>query len=190
MPRCCLLAFSCIFAFCTFCRAGDLTILNLSSLDPLAITITNGKLTQPLELPPHKDSGTFSLPAQETKITTKSTPRKALTLAPQSMPRAIIFHQLGQSYQWYTFENRTSKQTVTLRAVNLTDQEVALQYGKTSITIPPGKEITHGNQPTARLSIRLLDGEKQVAQSESPTCWAAFVFSSNEGPQIKIWACR
>jgi hypothetical protein len=171
-------------------RAGDLTILNLSSQNPLECVVTNGQLKQPLALAPGEDSGTFSLPAHKTIISVKQAKIAPLTLAHQSSARAILCYQDCEKLRWHTFVSRASDQTTTLRAINLTSQEVTLQRGKSTITIPAGEEKSFGEKPTARLSLRLIDGDQQTASSESATAWAVFVFPTTEGPALKIWADR
>ncbi len=165
--------------------AGSLNVVHLGPAQDINLEIKSGSSAQSFSLTHESATGTFILPEKPAVLRTIGDKIKALNIGQKKTGRIAVLCSPGDSYQWKIFDSKPTEGKVSLRIINLTDQDTNVTVAGKKIDIKAASDevIPQVNKGPVRLT--LANGEKPKAhEQEEPSAVLGLLYKDKEAWKI------
>jgi len=169
---------------------GAFNVVHLAGDKELTIEVSCDKKTQSFTLEAGSDSGSFTLPEKPAAFRITDSEHKAFSAPASKDGRVLLLYHKDNKPEWHVVPSQETKETSSLRMINLCDGAVALTMAEKQYELKPSQFLDVGAIEKNQVSAQ-LDGQKKVSTSaEEPTAFLAVIYPTAEGPQIRFIADR
>ena len=169
---------------------GTFNVVHLAGDKELTIEVNCDKKTQSFTLEPGADSGSFTLPDKSAAFRITDSEHKAWQAPASKDGRVVLLYHKDNKPEWHVVPSQETKETSSLRMINLCGSAVALTMADKRYEMPPSQFLDVGALENNQVSAT-LDGQKKVSTSaEEPTAFIAVIYPTPEGPQLRFIADR